>query len=57
MAPLASALHLRDMHAKLKQGQFEGGEEDKRQLTRGLGDLHWWANALRAARSSHLTRS
>jgi NAD(P)H-dependent FMN reductase len=53
MAPLASALHLRDMHRKLKQDKFEGDADDKLRLTRGLDDLHWWANALRAARSPH----
>jgi NAD(P)H-dependent FMN reductase len=56
MAPLRSALHLRDMHSKLKQGKFEGSEEDKRQLIRGLEDLHWWAHALHAARASHTAR-
>lgn len=50
MVPLASALHLRDTHAKLNQGRFEGGEEDQRRLTRGLDDLYWWAGALHAAR-------
>jgi NAD(P)H-dependent FMN reductase len=56
MVPLASALHLRDTHAKLKQGKFKGGEEDERRFTRGLDDLRWWANALHAARSSQPTR-
>jgi len=51
MAPLAPALHLRDAHSKLKQGQFEGDAEDKRRLTRGLDDLQWWASALHAAGS------
>ena len=53
MAPLASALHLRDTRHKLKQGKFEGDADDTRRLMRGLDDLHWWASALRAARSSH----
>jgi NAD(P)H-dependent FMN reductase len=51
MVPLASALHLRDTHAKLNQGRFEGGEEDQRRLVHGLEDLHWWAHALQAARA------
>lgn len=55
MAPLASALHLRDTHRKLKQDKFEGDADDTRRLTRGLDDLHWWANALHAARSSQRT--
>lgn len=51
MAALASALHLRDTYRKVKQDKFEGDADDNLRLARGLDDLHWWANALGAARS------
>lgn len=56
MAPLASAVHLRDVDRKLKRDNFEGDVDDERRLVRGLDDLHWWASALRSARSSQPTR-
>lgn len=50
MAPLASALHLREVHGKLAGGAFRGDEKDERRLDSVLDDLSWWTAALRAAR-------
>jgi NAD(P)H-dependent FMN reductase len=50
MAPLRDALHITNVHAKLKDGVFVGDEKDAAQLNVVLDDLLWWGRALSSAR-------
>lgn len=52
MAPLAKALHLFDVGAKRKDGEFKGDEKDAARFAAVLDDLIWWTAALSAARAS-----
>ena len=51
MAPLATALHIRDLGKKLDDSAFVGDDQDAKRATAVLDDLSWWAAALGAART------
>lgn len=51
MAPLPTAVHLRDVAAKLQDGVFKADPKDEKRFGVMFDELTWWAAALRAART------
>ena len=50
MAPLPTAVHLRDVTAKLKDGVFTADPKEDKRFATMLDEWVWWAEALAAAR-------
>lgn len=50
MAPLGNALHLFNVHRRIEQDEFQGGEQDAAILHSVLDDLLWWSRTLREGR-------
>lgn len=52
LAPLEASVHIMGVWGKVKDGKFTGEDRDVRALGGLLGELAWWGNALKAARTA-----